>query len=571
MDTNNFRNKPKDDEPAYLIPPSTLEQECNNNPVHNSDEEFATGKGNSNKITYKPYNQHQQHLLPPSIEELIPEGHLSRLVNSVIDEMNILRILEKGRVGGGASRFHPVMMTKVFVYGYLTKVCSSRMLAKALRENVVFMWLSGMQTPDFRTLNFFRGNVLKEVMEEVFVAAVKMLAAKGYVKYEHYFVDGTKIESASGRYTYVWKKTIERHDDALDEKLREYVRLAEKVWDDENEEYGDNDLEELGGKEKFNSADVKELAEKLREKLEAQEEKKEKKKLEKKLKKLEDDYFPRKEKYEQAKELLGDRNSYSKTDTDATFMRLKEDHLGNGQLKPAYNIQVGTENGFVLGYDIFQNPADTRTLQPHLENQKERLDEKPKIVITDAGYGGEENYDYLESEKITALVKYGTYEKEKSKKWQEDTFRTEHWEYNEEEKYYVCPNGKKLVIKENGKEKTTSSGYPVKVDVYECESCEGCPLKEQCTKSKGNRTIERNENWLRLKHQARDALEDAANREIRKMRSVEVETVFGQIKGNQGYRRFLLRGIAKVSTEWGLLALGYNLKQLFRLSKKKTA
>jgi transposase len=264
MDKINLINKTNSDEPAYLIPPSTDEQEGINPPVNKVGKGYVTGKGNSNKITYKPYNQHQQHLLPPSLEELIPEGHLIRLVNSVIDEMNILWILEKGQVGGGASRFHPVMMTKVFVYGYLTKVCSSRMLAKALRENVFFMWLSGMQTPDFRTINYFRGNVLKEVMEEIFITAVKMLAAKGYVKYENYFVDGTKIESASGRYTYVWKKTIERHDEALDEKLREYVRLAEKVWDDENEEYGECDLEELGGKEKFNSADVKELADKLR-------------------------------------------------------------------------------------------------------------------------------------------------------------------------------------------------------------------------------------------------------------------------------------------------------------------
>jgi transposase len=175
----------------------------------------------------------------------------------VIDEMDLLRILEKDQVGGGTSRYHPVMMVKVFVYGYLTKVCSSRMLAKSLRENVVFMWLSGMQTPDFRTLNDFRGKVLKEMMEEIFVTAVKMLAAKGYVKHENYFVDGTKIESASGRYTYVWKKTIEKNDGKLDEKVREYVRLAEKVWDEENNEYGEHDLEELGGKEKYSSADVK--------------------------------------------------------------------------------------------------------------------------------------------------------------------------------------------------------------------------------------------------------------------------------------------------------------------------
>jgi hypothetical protein len=126
------------------------------------------------------------------------------------------------------------------------------------------------------------------------------------------------------------------------------------------------------------------------------------------LKTVEKDCLPRKRKYEKAKRIAGKRNSYSKTDPDATFMRMKEDHLGNGQLKPAYNIQIGTENGFVVGYDIFPNPADTRTLKPHLRNHKRRLGQEPQRVIADAGYGSEENFAYLENKGITAVVKYWT-------------------------------------------------------------------------------------------------------------------------------------------------------------------
>ena len=163
--------------------------------------------------------------------------------------MGIERLLRKYQVGGGASRYHPVMMTKVFVYGYMTKVCSSRMLAKAVRENVMFMWLSGNQKPDFRTLNDFRGKLLKGVVEQIFITAVKMLAAKGYIKLERYFVDGTKIESACGRYTFVWKKAVENNNRKLDGKLRAYIQMVEQVWEDENGKYGDKDLEELGGKE----------------------------------------------------------------------------------------------------------------------------------------------------------------------------------------------------------------------------------------------------------------------------------------------------------------------------------
>jgi transposase len=531
-------------------------------------------KGKSDKITYKPYEQHQAFLIPPSAKELIPANHLVRLVSEVIDEMGIEHLLLRYQVGGGASRYHPVMMTKLFVYGYMTKVCSSRLLAKAARENVMFMWLAGNQKPDFRTLNDFRGKLLKGVMEEVFVTAVKMLNAKGYIKLENYFVDGTKIESASGRYTFVWKKAVEKNNLKLDVKLRAYIQLAEQVWEEENSEYGGGDLEELGGKDGYTSTDVKELASILKERLQQLDDEESKKKLKSELRKdlktIEKDYLPRKKKYEKAKRICGKRNSYSKTDPDATFMRMKEDHMRNGQLKPGYNVQIGTENGFVVGYDLFPNPTDTKTLKPHLKRQARRLGKKPKVVIGDAGYGSEENYTYLENRRSVAVIKYNMYRKEQSRKWKKDIFKTDNWEYNRKEKYYVCPNGNRLTFTET-KRRKTDSGYPTTVEKYECKSCKYCRLKKQCTKAKGNRTIERNERWLRLRQKARRVLEDERYKELRKQRSVEVETVFGQIKGNLGYKRFLLRGMSKVSTEWGLLSLGYNLKQLYRLNRDRTA
>jgi hypothetical protein len=281
-------------------------------------------------------------------------------------------------------------------------------------------------------------------------------------------------------------------------------------------------------------------------------------------------YLPRKKKYEKAKRIYGKRNSYSKTDPDATFMRMKEDHMRNGQLKPGYNVQIGSENGFVVGYDLFPNPADTKTLKPHLRRQAKRLGVKPKVVIADAGYGGEENYAYLENKKTVAVIKYGMYRKEESRKWKEASFKTDNWEYNKKGKYYVCPDGRRLTYR-GTKRRETNSGYPVTVDKYECESCKYCRLKKQCTKTRGNRTVERNERWLRLKRKARRVLKDERYVDLRKQRSVEVETVFGRIKGNHGYRRFLLRGTANVSTEWGLLDMGYNLKQIYRLNMEGMA
>jgi hypothetical protein len=194
-------------------------------------------------------------------------------------------------------------------------------------------------------------------------------------------------------------------------------------------------------------------------------------------------------------------DDYSKTDHDATFMRMKEGHMRNGQLKPGYNVQTGTENGFVAGYDLFPNPVDTKTLKPHLRRQGKRLEVKPKTVIVDAGYGSEENYANLANRRVKAVVKFNTWRKKRNRKWQGDIFRTENWEYNQKEKYYVCPNGKRLTFRETMK-RETDSGYPITVEKYECESCKYCRLKKQCTKAKGNRTIERNGRWLRLKRKA---------------------------------------------------------------------
>jgi hypothetical protein len=182
-----------------------------------------------------------------------------------------------------------------------------------------------------------------------------------------------------------------------------------------------------------------------------------------------------------------------------------------------------------------------------LERQKERLEKKPKRVIGDAGYGGEENYQYCEDEGIAGLMKYRMYRTEQTKRYKTDIWRTENWYHNKDEKYYVCPEGRKLSYQESS-EHGNRSGYMVQVDIYRSESCAGCPSKEQCTKTE-RRTIERNENMLRLKEQAKALLADEENRKIMKQRSVEVETVFGQIKGNQSYRRFLLRGLKKVTTE----------------------
>ena len=224
-------------------------------------------RGVSDKITFKPYNQGEQWLLPPSLDELVPQNHFVRIVSKTVDELRIEDVFAKYTKGGGASRYNPVMLLKVLVYCYMTGTYSSRQIAKQCRENVNVMWLTGFQKPDFRTINKFRSEKLKDSIEEIFVAAVKLLNRKGYVSLEKYFVDGTKIESAANRYTFVWKKAVEKNEKRLDEKLRIFLNDVDEITHKENQVYGDKDFAETGTDDPVTSEDIKAAAEEINKKL----------------------------------------------------------------------------------------------------------------------------------------------------------------------------------------------------------------------------------------------------------------------------------------------------------------
>src|SRR3972149_7905510 len=188
-------------------------------------------KKRSQVPVFKRYPQGQLRL-PTDLEELVPAGHLVRVVNSAMERMELSPLLRRYK-GGGTSSYHPKMMLKVLVYAYSQRTYSSRQIAKALRENVHFMWLSGQSRPDFRTINRFRSTVMRGVMEEVFGAVVELLIEEGYIKLEHYFVDGTKIEANANRYRAVWAKNTQRYKAQLQEKIRGLLDEIARVNDAE--------------------------------------------------------------------------------------------------------------------------------------------------------------------------------------------------------------------------------------------------------------------------------------------------------------------------------------------------
>lgn len=498
-------------------------------------------------------------MLPTNLEDLIPEAHLVRVVSRVIDELDLDGLMRQYK-GGGASSYHPRMMLKVLVYAYSQRVYSSRRIAKALRENVNFMWLAGGNRPDFRTLNRFRSSRMKEVMEEVFAEVLEYLIDEGYVKTETYFVDGTKIEANANRYRYVWRKNVERYQAGVREKIGALLDEIERVNEEEQAEYGDEDLEELGGRGS-KEPDSGELANRIAGLNERLRQEPENKGLAKAVRKLEQDLLPRLERYEAQESTLDGRNSYAKTDEDATYMRMKEDHLQNAQLKAAYNVQMGTENRFVVGYSVHQQPSDSACLIPHLEGVRKQMGRVPSRVVADAGYGSEETYTYLDQTGVDGFIKYPTFDREQRRNWRKQVYRVENWPYDPELDQFICPGGKHLTYQATH-HRRTANGYPTERRSYGCADCSTCPLKADCTRSSGNRRVYVSLPLMGYRDRVRQKLLSDEGKKLRARRAVEVEGVFGRLKHNWGFRRFMLRGLEKVKVEWGLLCIGHNMARL---------
>ena len=475
------------------------------------------------KLQFKNEPSNSPELFPENIFDKIPQDHPVRLVKKVVEGLNISHILKHYKTGG-CPAYHPRTMIKILFYSYLSNIYSCRKIAKALNENIHFMYITGNSTPDFRTINDFRGKILKEHIKELFAEVVKLLVEEGYVSLDIQYIDGTKIESASNRYTFVWRGSVEKYKEKLELKIKGILQDIETSIQSDNQEINREELPK-----KIDSEVLKEKLALINKRLSEPT-----KKQEKEIQKLQNEHLPRLEKYENDLRVMGDRNSYSKTDIDATFMRMKDDHMQNGQLKPAYNTQISTENQFITHVSIHQTPGDTTTLEEHLNSFEQQYQKQSKEVCADAGYGSEENYEMLENKGVVAYVKYNYFHKEQKKKQKENPFLPQNMFYNSKEDYYVCPMGQKMTNVGIGK-RSSSNGYESEVAYYQAQRCEGCPLRALCHKSKGNRKIEVNYRLNELKSQAKKLLNSERGHYHRSKRPIEAEAVFGQLKNNNKF------------------------------------
>lgn len=501
------------------------------------------------KLAIKSDNRKQNLLLPPSLDELVPENHMVRVVDAVIDRLDISDILSTYR-GGGNSAFNPKMMLKVLVFAYLSNVYSSRRIEELLKRDIYFMWLAGMKRPDFRTINYYRGKRLKEGFDTVFTQVVMLLHEEGFVSLKVQYIDGTKIESVANKYTFVWRGSIEKYDARLKAKTEALLRQIEQNHAIENQE---NPVPE-----ELTAEEVAKRVERIKEKVDADNLGKEERKA---LKQIETDSMPRMNRYREQLKTMGSRNSYSKTDPDATFMRMKEDAMLNGQLKPSYNVQISTENQFITNFGIYQRPTDTLTMISYLESFKARYGMQSEEIVADSGYGSEENYEYMFSNGMTPYVKYNMFHVEQRRGYRNNPFRVSNLFYNPDDDFYVCPMGQKLKFIRQEK-RYTASGYQQTVSVYRASRCEGCPLRGQCHKSKRDRQIEVNHTLDDYKARARELLTSEQGIKHRSNRPIEPEAVFGQIKECGRFRRLRLKGLTGAKIDFGLKALAHNLRKL---------
>jgi transposase len=511
------------------------------------------------KKKFKAYDQDQGFLLPPYLDDLIPEKHLVRVINRVMNSIRVEDLYHQFS-DLGSSAYHPLAMLKSIVYGYCQKIYSTRRIAQAMRQDVTFMWLSGMQTPGFRTVGRFRSEYLKDMMEEVFTDVLDLLHEEGYVKFEEYFVDGTMIEADANKYSHVWLKNTGRYKKAVRERVHGLLDEIERINKEEDSRYGDQDLEEIGQTSTLTSEKIKELSDRINKKLQEKRDQKRNqadRKVQSCLGKLAKE-SENLAKYEEQERIADGRKSFSKTDEDATFNRMKDTSL-----KPSYNWQVSSENQFVTNFSAAQNAADSTNFPDHLQKIIDRGDQYcPDNYVGDMGYGTEENFSILKSLEIKSFMKFPGFFQESTPEYKNNPFVRQHMEYDPVGDYFTCPQGKKILFTEE-REKQNVRGYTSLVRTYVCEDCTGCPCREKCTRSKDrNRVIDVNPKLDAYRAETRENLNSEQGISLRKRRGTEIETFFGDLKHNQGYRRVRLRSLPKANLELAWLCIGYNLRKL---------
>ena len=504
-----------------------------------------------------------QLVLPLNVEFRIPKNDPVRLLRHIIEGMDLSELyrtyshLEKNQAS-------PRQLLEILTYANMRGIFSSRDIEKACSRDINFMYLlEGTHAPDHATIARFKSLHLTAAVQSTFAAMDEKLAEIGELSLANLFVDGTKIESVANKYTFVWKRAVTKQLQKLLDKIPDFVAQTEAAFG----------LPVRHGTQ-LQLRHLKRLRRQLK-RIQYEEQLefvhgsgKRKAPLQRALEQL-DSYIHRLKDYYQKLHIAGTRNSFSKTDHDATFMRMKEDYMRNGQLKPGYNIQFGVDAEYIVWVTAGPQPTDTPTLIPFLQDFENHVHQRYRNVIADAGYESEENYLYLDEHGQQAYIKPSNYEISQKKKYRQDIGRRENMAYSAEEDSYTCANGKKLRVTGTRKQKT-KTGYVVTKTQYTCEGCTDCPLKSKCIHGHNSKVPmeERSKHFevsKQFQEKRAEALEHIVTEkgiELRVNRSIQSEGTFGNIKENMSFRRFRSRGTENVLVESMLVAMAHNILKL---------
>ena len=505
---------------------------------------------------YTEFGEPYQLVLPLNLEGLVPDDDSVRLLSHELEGLDYSLLYQAYSAKGRNPAVDPKTMFKILTYAYSQNIYSSRKIETACRRDINFMWLlAGQKAPDHSTIARFRTGFLADACEDLFYQMVKRLKNAGELSKETVFIDGTKLEACANKYTFVWKKSVGKWETKMFQKVQEAVALL-------NQEY----LQSFSVTEGTRTQDLQKICRFLEQSCKEQHTvfvhgRGKRKSRNQKYLELFQRFLERQTIYDWHTASFRGRNNYCKTDPDATFMHMKDDHMRNAQLKPGYNVQIAVDSEYIVATDIFQDRNDVWTLVPFLKRMEEKLGFRYPSVTADSGYESEEGYRYLRDQKQKPYIKPQTYEKWKKRSFKKDISKRENMGYDERTDTYTCHAGKKLrpIFL---KKQTSKSGYESEVTVYECEDCTDCPYKEKCTKAKGNKRLYVSKSFLEKRQESYENILSETGLLYRMNRSIQVEGAFGVLKNDYEFQRFLLRGKTKVKLEILLLSMGYNLNKL---------
>ena len=518
----------------------------------------------------KNYNLNQsgyQLKLPLNIETIIPEDDSVRLLSQFVEAMDLTDLYSTYE---RINLVSPRTLLKIVLYSYMNGDYSSRSMELNCKRDINFMFLlEGAPVPDHATFARFRSIHFAPCAKRILAEMSNALFDLGEISGETVFIDGTKIEAAVNKYTFVWKKAVTKNQTKLLIKLAGFVAQCEQLYGLKIV-YGDT----------VKMKHVKKLCKKLYALRQSENVVfvhgigKRKTPLQKSIETLEE-YLSRLKKYNHQIHICGGRNSYSKTDHDATFMRMKEDAMGNGQLKPAYNLQHGVDSEYITWLTIGPQPTDTTTLIPFLKDAEEHLKFKYKNVTTDAGYESEENYVFLEENGQLSYIKPANYEISKTRRYKNDIGKIENMEYDAESDVYICRNAKRLMV-DHVRHSKSKTGYVSEKTIYKCEDCSGCPYKAECIKGNNcktpleerTKTVHVSKTFLKYRQEGLERILTDEGIVLRMNRSIQAEGSFGDLKQDMQFRRYISKGTSNVLAESILLAMAKNINKLHNKIQK---